>query len=351
MSGNLEFGLHDASVASVGEAAAEQGQQKGEGDHSPLLHESNEALLGDNGPAREGELLAKPKRPLSAYNRFFHDERERLLKTRSERQTSMATNPGGKAHGKIGFSGLAKTIATKWKIIDADLKVYYETQAEAGRRVYNEKADAWREQQKSLGLSTKMNNKKNKRNKKLPPMQPTNVETIHRPVSADSSLTGPTTSVVGFSMHEHAQYFSQFPTEWAPVTDGIGLTRNIPSQADTFEPIAAFPDDEDRSPMLQHFPPHLANNQHFGGGNHVTHQNFRDTVTVLEHQQYPRAGDVWQPDTVPQTLRSATAAQFHLPQDHCNPEQRSLQDPSLHGLAQKLGPECLAIFLSACWSQ
>ena len=64
------------------------------------------------------EIETKPKRPLSAYNFFFQNERKKLLNT-------MPTRPQGKprrSHGKCGFAQMAKIIAKKWSDNEIDPK-------------------------------------------------------------------------------------------------------------------------------------------------------------------------------------------------------------------------------------
>lgn len=81
----------------------------------------------------------KPKRPLSAYNLFFKDEREKILdeipseegKDEEQDPKSLITWPGKKRppHGKISFDSLAKTIGSRWKSLSKERLVHYKEMA------------------------------------------------------------------------------------------------------------------------------------------------------------------------------------------------------------------------------
>jgi len=97
----------------------------------------------------------RPKRPLTAYNLFFKEERARLLAEQkgmllSDEQYDH-TSDGTKRkrrktpHGKIGFEEMARIISKKWKEIDPSVLAEYEARAEAGKKRYREEIAQWLE--------------------------------------------------------------------------------------------------------------------------------------------------------------------------------------------------------------
>jgi len=98
----------------------------------------------------------KPKRPLSAYNLFFQKEREAIVGSQKSKQEGKRRHR--KAHGKIGFADLAKTIAEKWKNLDEESKAVYEEKASVEKARYKRELDIWikkREMKKDLEKTEK----------------------------------------------------------------------------------------------------------------------------------------------------------------------------------------------------
>jgi hypothetical protein len=76
--------------------------------------------------ARKCRPKDRPKRPLSAYNLYFQEERQKILSKIPDTKVSSGSfqrKRRAKAkipHGKIGFECLAKEIGQRWQRLDAD---------------------------------------------------------------------------------------------------------------------------------------------------------------------------------------------------------------------------------------
>jgi hypothetical protein len=197
-----------------------------------------------------------PKRPLSAYNLFFKDERERLLSAGlGAKQESTGTDvlvdesesSGKKSKQKkvsgIGFANLAKTIAAKWKELDAGIKAPYEKIASEEKKKYDDAVAIWRETQAKEKAKAKAAQKASQEEKRRSALQPPNVPNIFasdRSLGSFSDTSNPYPSewfqashdetaehhVEGASVpqvvhappaaYDRRQYDTQVSTSWAP---------------------------------------------------------------------------------------------------------------------------------------
>jgi hypothetical protein len=104
-------------------------------------------------PRQQKKPKDKPKRPLSAYNFFFKEEREKILKVvLAEDPTTVQPDPEAddfiqdeligrlkKEGGKVSFEEMGKIIGQRWKNIDPDrLSKYAEMAAEDTERYKTE---------------------------------------------------------------------------------------------------------------------------------------------------------------------------------------------------------------------
>lgn len=100
----------------------------------------------------------KPKRPLSAYNIFFKEERERILDeipdgmaTFSSTSSLLASHEDrkpprrgkNKPHGKIGFQSLAKEVGRRWKNLVPERMEIYKEKANADSARYKQEMEAY----------------------------------------------------------------------------------------------------------------------------------------------------------------------------------------------------------------
>merc|ERR1712226_1266546 len=83
----------------------------------------------------------KPRRPLSAYNFFFKEERQNILKQTANVPGKMKP---ARSHGKIGFASLARTVAKKWKTIDPSERKRFEQLAAKEKQRFIKEKQAWK---------------------------------------------------------------------------------------------------------------------------------------------------------------------------------------------------------------
>lgn len=88
----------------------------------------------------------KPKRPLSAYNIFFKEERARLLQKlddANDKSDEEASSADKKAPSKIGFENLAKIIGSKWQDLTPSQVHYYKGKAAEDMKRYKSEMESY----------------------------------------------------------------------------------------------------------------------------------------------------------------------------------------------------------------
>lgn len=91
----------------------------------------------------------KPKRPLSAYNIFFKEERARILDKIPESEKAGSGGDGKtrkrkkRPHGKIGFENLAKVIGQRWQELTPEQVEYYKKKAEDDMKRYKDQMEEY----------------------------------------------------------------------------------------------------------------------------------------------------------------------------------------------------------------
>jgi len=93
----------------------------------------------------------KPKRPLSAYNIFFAQERIIMLgkDVPTAEQEALKKKVHCKTHGKISFAVMARTIGAKWKALGPNEKKQYEERAREEKTRYLAELKSWKDAQKN----------------------------------------------------------------------------------------------------------------------------------------------------------------------------------------------------------
>ena len=94
----------------------------------------------------------KPKRPLSAYNIFFKEERQRILEELPESEVSKKEPTRArrrkKPHGKIDFQSLAKTVGKRWQSLPPEGVRHYKEKANQDLARYRQEMEIYLREKK-----------------------------------------------------------------------------------------------------------------------------------------------------------------------------------------------------------
>ena len=132
-------------------------------------------------------LIEKPKRPLSAYNIFFRQERQKLLGEtdgddndgddddakgsddfEDKKPAAVGDAAGskkrkrGKPHHKVSFEQMAKIIGQRWKELESDdsKKKHYQEIAQKDKERYQAEIAVWKQQRNALSSKIRKKNEK-----------------------------------------------------------------------------------------------------------------------------------------------------------------------------------------------
>ncbi len=151
--------LVDARTQDMMDLSQRMQKQRTDGKFGPLDLYTEEAPPKKQKRAHRKKPADMPRRPLSAYNLFFSEERERILKEiegKEVKEDQSETNedeggegtskpkaflrplvatekkrrPHRKTHGKISFQTLARMVGERWKGLTEERRKYYQELAE-----------------------------------------------------------------------------------------------------------------------------------------------------------------------------------------------------------------------------
>jgi hypothetical protein len=129
-----------------------------ESSHQPPTEPSSNAITNSAEYQRTYiKKQGKPTRPLSAYNIFFKEERQKILQGSPDsadsdgamdKKPSAKKSKSSKTKRKVGFEDMAKIIAQRWDTVKSDpnQKRYYQDLADQDKHRYQTELAEWKRQ-------------------------------------------------------------------------------------------------------------------------------------------------------------------------------------------------------------
>jgi len=105
---------------------------------------SHSAVVASGPSPRRKKAKDMPRRPLSAYNIYFQEERKRTIAKheRGEPQDDFQL-PDGRDPSEALFQALSRTVANRWKALPEDKRAPYHARAKEEMAKYREKMDEY----------------------------------------------------------------------------------------------------------------------------------------------------------------------------------------------------------------
>lgn len=173
---------------------------------------------------RKKKPKGSPRRPLSAYNIFFKEERIRILASLPKQDATVKkgcrVRKNRNPHHKISFATLGKTIGSRWKQIDKASRAHYETLAKKDSERYAREMKAFQKKQDS---STEDEMCK-------PPSLPKSCERIGATTeNFSAAVPAPESSNETFSWYTNAEAQPVASVPQNPVTSSLSNLEPIPT--------------------------------------------------------------------------------------------------------------------------
>ena len=117
-------------------------EQKSAGNQTIILESGINGFYPSNEtpPVQSRSRAEKPKRPLTAYNIFFQNQRQKILD-----EIPLPLNQPRRSHGKIGFTELARMVSKRWKVADENTVAKYTALAAEDKKRYLREMKEWKE--------------------------------------------------------------------------------------------------------------------------------------------------------------------------------------------------------------